>query len=220
MPSTTVENYVKQLYLEQQRRHGEVVPMGVLAELMHVAPGTATSMAKTLAQSGLIHYEPRTGARLTEGGTQLSLHILRRHRIVELFLVTQLGLHWSEVHDEAEELEHVISDRILERMDELLGFPGVDPHGDPIPTPQSGLDVERRSSLLECELARPLRVARILDQNAVFLTFVERHGLVPGAGVTVKMRDAQADAVVLSVVKGDRVTLGAAAARNILVEPR
>src|SRR5215471_9542710 len=134
MPSSTVENYLKQIYLEQQSAQGELVSMGRLASVMNVVPGTATSMVKALADSGLVEYEPRSGARLTRGGQQLALHVLRRHRLVELFLVKVLGLDWSEVHEEAEELEHAISDKVLERIDQFLGHPSADPHGDPIPT--------------------------------------------------------------------------------------
>src|SRR6476661_8041735 len=134
MPSSTVEDYLKQIYLEQQAGDaGQLVPMGRLAAAMGVVPGTATSMVKTLADSGLVSYEPRGGLRLTRGGEQLALRVLRRHRLVELFLVKTLGLDWSEVHAEAEELEHAISDRVMDRIDVLLGHPTVDPHGDPIP---------------------------------------------------------------------------------------
>src|SRR6185503_20361208 len=101
---------------------------------MNVAPGTATAMVKTLAESGLVDYEPRGGVRLTTKGEKLALHVLRRHRLVELFLVEALGLDWSEVDEEAEELEHAISDKVLGRIDKALGHPQVDPHGDPIPT--------------------------------------------------------------------------------------
>src|SRR5215471_11725921 len=134
MASSTVENYLKQLYLEQQVTNNRLVSMGRLAALLNVVPGTATSMIKTLADSGLVSYEPRSGVRLTTGGEQLALHVLRRHRLVELFLVKVLGLDWSEVHAEAEELEHAISDKVLEKIDGLLGHPSADPHGDPIPT--------------------------------------------------------------------------------------
>ena len=104
MPTPTVENYLKQIYLEQQASGpGQLVSMGKLATVMGVVPGTATSMVKTLADSGLVSYEPRGGLRLTRGGEQLALRVLRRHRLVELFLVKVLGLDWSEVHAEAED---------------------------------------------------------------------------------------------------------------------
>src|SRR5688572_22318693 len=126
MPTSTVENYVKQIYLEQINTPADaLVSMGKLAAAMGVVPGTATSMVKALADAGLVEYEPRGGARLTRGGEQLALHVLRRHRLVELFLVKVLGLDWSEVHDEAEELEHAISDKVLAKIDEFLNYPSV-----------------------------------------------------------------------------------------------
>src|SRR5215217_938715 len=135
MATVTVENYLKTLYSEQQRAQaGELVPMGSVAAAMNVTPGTATSMIKALAESGLVDYEPRGGVRLTTKGEKLALHVLRRHRLVELFLVEVLGLDWSEVDEEAEELEHAISDKVLARIDHTLGHPHFDPHGDPIPS--------------------------------------------------------------------------------------
>src|SRR5215211_7503123 len=139
MPTITVENYLKTIYTEQQHAGGELVAMGAMAGAMRVAPGTATAMVKTLAESGLVDYEPRGGVRLSVKGEKLALHVLRRHRLVELFLVEVLGLDWSEVDEEAEELEHAISDKVLEKVDALLNYPKFDPHGDPIPTSQGKL---------------------------------------------------------------------------------
>lgn len=218
MPSSTVENYLKTLYSEQQQSHGELVPMGTVAVAMNVAPGTATSMVKALAESGLVDYEPRGGVRLSAKGEKLALHVLRRHRLVELFLVEVLGLDWSEVDEEAEELEHAISDKVLAKIDALLEHPKVDPHGDPIPTSQG--KVPRRSllSLIECELGEPLRVARVLDQNPQFLQFIDRHNLRPGTEIIVRSRDEIADSVAVHPKHQQAVTLGASAAAKILVE--
>jgi DtxR family Mn-dependent transcriptional regulator len=220
MASSTVEDYVKQIYLEQLAAAdaAALVSMGRLAAAMGVVPGTATSMVKALADAGLVEYEPRGGARLTRGGEKLALHVLRRHRLVELFLVKVLGLDWSEVHDEAEELEHAISDKVLERIDHVLGRPSVDPHGDPIPSARGKVDAARYASLADCAMSRTMRVARVIDQDAAFLQFVDRCGLVPGVSVTVEVRDELADAVWVRV--GDRrpVTLGTVAAAKILVE--
>jgi DtxR family Mn-dependent transcriptional regulator len=186
---------------------------------MGVVPGTATSMVKALADSGLVTYEPREGVRLTSGGEQLALHVLRRHRLVELFLVKVLGLDWSEVHDEAEELEHVISDKVLARIDQYLGHPSVDPHGDPIPSAAGAVTDERRlRSLVDCATGQTLRVARVIDQDAPFLQFVERCGLTPGVTVTVESRDPLAASVVIKPQGKTTLTLGTAAAAKILVE--
>jgi DtxR family Mn-dependent transcriptional regulator len=219
VPSITVENYVKQIYLAQQDGGtGELVSMGRLAAAMGVVPGTVTTMIKALADAGLVSYEPRGGARLTSGGERLALHVLRRHRLVELLLVKILGLDWSEVHAEAEELEHAISDKVLARIDALLGHPTVDPHGDPIPTAEGKLPKVRVTTLADCPTGRALRVARVSDQDASFLQFVEKCGLMPGVAVSVESRDPQADAVVVKVKDRRPVTLGGAAASKILVQ--
>lgn len=221
MASITVENYLKRLYSIQHHGGPDLVAMGSFASAMNVAPGTATAMVKALADSGLVDYEPRGGVRLTAKGEKLALHVLRRHRLVELFLVEVLGLDWSEVDEEAEELEHAISDKVLARIDERLNFPEFDPHGDPIPTSKGTLPARGRlKSLGECEIERPLRVARVLDQDPQFLQFVERNRLKPGAAIVVRSRDALADAVLVRTAEDADVTLGAAAAAKILVEAR
>src|SRR5688500_13384054 len=208
MPSSTVENYLKQIYLEQQAgEDDELVSMGKLASAMAVTPGTATSMIKTLSEANLVDYEPRSGVRLTHAGEQLALHVLRRHRLVELFLVKVLGLDWSEVHEEAEHLEHAISDKVLERIDKFLGHPSVDPHGDPIPTSKGKLTTPKLENLADVEAGRAARIARVSDQEPGFLQFLHRSGLTPGVAVTVQGRDVNADSVVLKT-KGGGVTLG------------
>src|SRR3954453_2138998 len=222
MPSPTVENYIKQIYLEQQSPPGEapeaLVPMGRLAAAMGVVPGTATTMVKALSDSGLVAYEPRGGVRLTRGGEQLALHVLRRHRLVELFLVQVLGGDWWEVPPEAEEREHAISDKVLDRIDTLLNHPSVDPHGDPIPSAQGKVATGRHTSLADSPTGRRLRVARVIDQDPGFLQFVERCGLLPGTAVTVESRNPLADPVAAHPHDRRPVTLGTAAAGKILVE--
>src|SRR6185369_17789704 len=136
LPSQTVENYLKTIYLAQAPDPDALVPMGQLASALSVVPGTATTMVKALAESGLVRYEPYMGVRLTPAGEKLAGLVLRRHRLIELFLVQVMGMSWDEVHDEAEQLEHVVSERLIERIDEMLGRPTRDPHGDPIPSPE------------------------------------------------------------------------------------
>ena len=136
MPTIAKEDYLKQIYHQQQQlAAGALVPMGRLASAMGVAPGTATAMIKGLAEQAMVHYEPRGGVRLNEKGEALALRVLRRHRLIERFLVDVLKLNWDEVHVEAERLEHAVSDKVLERLDALLGSPRTDPHGSPIPHP-------------------------------------------------------------------------------------
>ncbi|MDQ3439337.1 MAG: metal-dependent transcriptional regulator [Planctomycetota bacterium] len=218
MATRTVEDYLKVLYDEQQHTGGGLVATGAVAASMNVTPGTATAMVKALAESGLVDYEPRDGVRLSPKGEKLALHVLRRHRLVELFLVEVLGLDWSEVDEEAEELEHAISDKVLAKIDELLKYPSVDPHGDPIPTSKGKLPARTLASLVECDLGRTVRVARVMDQNPAFLHFVDRHHLKPGTELVVRHRDAIADAVSITSKNHPALTLGTSAAAKILVE--
>ena len=149
--------------------------MGQLASALGIAPGTATTMVKALAESGLVSYEPYNGVRLTSAGEKLAARVLRRHRLIELFLVQVMGMNWDEVHDEAEQMEHMVSDRLIERIDEMLGRPEVDPHGDPIPTADGPRAQHELETLLTCPLSAPVTVARVTDQDAAFLRFIERH---------------------------------------------
>ena len=121
LPTATVENYLKAIYLGTAgTASSSLLPMGQLASALGIAPGTATTMVKTLADSGLADYQPYTGVRLTAAGERLAALVLRRHRLIELFLVRAMGYAWDEVHDEAEQLEHVVSERLIDRIDEML----------------------------------------------------------------------------------------------------
>jgi DtxR family Mn-dependent transcriptional regulator len=219
MPTSTVEDYLKCILLAQELDPEALVSMGQIGGALQVAPGTVTAMVKTLADSGLVAYEPYSGVRLTPSGRQLAAHVLRRHRLIELFLVRVMGMDWSEVHSEAEELEHAVSDRLIERMDEMLGSPSVDPHGDPIPDAHGVVAAPILPSLLTCALGAGLRVARVADQSREFLQLVDRRGLKPGSGVRVEHRDEAADTVDLRLETGEPLSLGNRAASKIFVEP-
>jgi len=220
LPSSTVENYLKTIYLGTSAQRGEprLMPMGQLASAVGVTPGTATTMVKTLAESGLVNYEPYAGVALTRAGRRLAALVLRRHRLVELFLVRVMGLRWDEVHEEAELLEHVVSDRLIDRMDEMLGRPEVDPHGDPIPDAEGVVKKQEAQSLLTCPLDTPMTVTRIIDQDKRFLRFVENHHLKPGESVEVEERDEASDSVRLRGKNDRRMTIGARAASKLLVQ--
>jgi DtxR family transcriptional regulator, Mn-dependent transcriptional regulator len=219
-PSSTVENYLKAIYQGQSTLpgHERLVPMGQVAAALGVAPGTATTMVKALAESGLAEYEPYSGVRLSAAGEKLAGLVLRRHRLVELFLVQVMGMSWAEVHDEAEQLEHVVSERLIERIDEMLGRPTHDPHGDPIPDPEGAIARRDLDTLLTCPFGTPLRITRIADQDPAFLRFIESNDLKPGQAVEVETRDAAADSVRLRGRDHKTITIGARAASKLLVE--
>ena len=220
LPSSTVENYLKAIYQGQSAlaRDERLVPMGSVASALGVTPGTATTMVKALDESGLAEYEPYSGVRLTPAGEKLAGLVLRRHRLVELFLVQVMGMSWAEVHDEAEQLEHVVSERLIERIDEMLGRPTHDPHGDPIPNPDGAITSKDHDSLLTCPVGTPLKVTRVADQDPAFLRFIENNDLKPGERVEVETRDPAADSVMLRGKDQRRITIGARAASKLLVE--
>jgi DtxR family Mn-dependent transcriptional regulator len=217
MPTSTVENYLKAILVRSADEDG-VVATGALAEALGLTPGTITTMVKSMASRGLLEHQPREGVRLTPEGRALALAVVRKHRLVETFLVEVLRMDWKEVHEEAEALEHAISDRVLLRIDSLLGHPVSDPHGDPIPTSKSHvLGQTKGVTLASCEPLEALRVERILDQSTPFLEFIQRTGLMPGARVRVKERD-QASGVVRCNLKEGEATLGLPEAAKIEVK--
>ena len=228
LPSQTVENYLKTIHLTEaaNRAHAQapasadraLVPMGQLASALGVVPGTATTMVKALAESGLVQYEPYMGVRLTAAGEKLASLVLRRHRLIELFLVKVLNMSWTEVHDEAERLEHAVSEQLIDRIDEMLGRPKTDPHGDPIPNAEGTIAHPEYEDLLSAPLATPLTVVRVVDQGPDFLRFIEERHLKPGRRVTIEGRDDMADSVVLRTDSGTTVTIGARAASKVLVQ--
>jgi DtxR family Mn-dependent transcriptional regulator len=220
LPSSTVENYLKAIYHDQMLLppDARLVPMGQVAAALGVTPGTATTMVKALAESGLAEYEPYSGVRLSPAGEKLAVLVLRRHRLVELFLVQVIGMSWAEVHDEAEHLEHVVSERLIERMDEMLGRPTHDPHGDPIPTPEGTIAMPHLENLMTCPVRTPLKVTRVVDQDPAFLRFIEKNDLKPGQAIEVETRDAAADSVKLRGRGRPSITIGARAASKLLVE--
>jgi DtxR family Mn-dependent transcriptional regulator len=220
LPSQTVENYLKTIFLAQTAdpASDDLVPMGQIAGALGVVPGTATTMMKALAESGLVRYEPYMGVRLTPAGEKLAGLVLRRHRLIELFLVKVLNMSWAEVHDEAERLEHAVSESLIDRIDEMLGRPAVDPHGDPIPSAEGRVPRLDHVDLLSAPLNASMVVTRVIDQDPEFLRFVEQKHLMPGQAVVVEQRDSASDSVRL-VVAGEPITIGSRAASKVLARP-
>lgn len=219
MPSLTVENYLKAILQVGQRNGSETVATGQLADELEVSPGTVTSMLKTLDESNLARYTPYEGARLTSEGRTLALRMLRRHRLIELFLVKTLGLSWDQVHEEAEHMEHAVSDNLVDAIDNYLGRPASDPHGDPIPTAEGemrGAEIQVLP-LPECAVGTRIRLTRVTNQGGEFLRFLSESGLDLGRVGTVVANSREAGLVTLDF-EGQQVPLGHAAASTLLVE--
>ncbi len=219
MATVAVENYLKHVLLLSEGGE-ELVSMGDLAGALAVVPGTATAMVKALADEGLLEHQPRLGVRLTTRGRRIALNVLRKHRLVETFLVETLKMDWSKVHAEAEQLEHAVSDEVLDRLDALLGHPRQDPHGDPIPNRAGKIDSQVYATLATCATGRRLRIVRVTEQSEEFLRFAEDSGLRPGAELSVGERNLVSGLVTLTRTDGGKIALGVAAAGKILVEPR
>ncbi len=216
MPSLTIENYVKTIYQTCAAQGERAAATGQLANALGVSPGTVTSMLKTLSDTGLAEYTPYEGVRLTKAGRHLALRVVRRHRLIELFLVHTLGFTWDEVHDEAENMEHAVSDSLIDRIDHYLGYPSSDPHGDPIPTADGKVEATDATRLSQWPVGRPFRLQRVLDQSADFLRYLSERGLVVGAEGTLTIRQPEAGVVTVSVA-GLASTLAAATADRLLV---
>ena len=217
VPSLTVENYVKAIFTLCSAQGGEPAATGQLATTLGVSPGTVTSMLKTLSESNLATYTPYEGVRLTPAGNALALRVLRRHRLIELFLVKTLNLSWDEVHEEAEHMEHAVSDWLIDRIDSVLGYPEADPHGDPIPRRDGSIEDVACSSLAECEPGERFTLSRVIDQSPEFLRYLSSTGLTLGVTGRIVANQAAAGAVTISV--GDRETsLGREAAEKLRIK--
>ncbi|BAD70577.1 MULTISPECIES: manganese-dependent transcriptional regulator MntR [Thermus] len=207
------EDYLKHLFLLEEALGGPV-PTQALAERLSVKPPSVTEMLKKLKALGLLEHEPYRGARLTERGRKVALEVLRHHRLLEAYLHQALGYGWEEVHQEAERLEHVISEDLEERIAEYLGHPPFDPHGDPIPTKDLTLPSSKALPLTEAPLGRA-RVARALAQDRGTLNLLARLGLVPGKPLRILERGEG----VRVEVEGEVYLLPRALAQAVGVEP-
>jgi DtxR family Mn-dependent transcriptional regulator len=220
VPSLTVENYVKTIYqIAARAPHGQQpVATGELAQALGVSPGTVTGMLKTLSEADLATYTPYEGASLTPAGERLAMTVLRRHRLVEQFLVQTLKMPWDEVHEEAEHLEHAVSERLIDRIDAFLGYPDADPHGDPIPRRDGSLPQRGGEPLASLAPGSRFRLTRVVDQDPAFLRYLSECGLDLGTRAEVIENRAESGALVLRAA--DRhLALGRDAAAKVLVEP-
>lgn len=203
MASLTIENYVKAIY-QIAGHDGRPAATGRLAESLGVSPGTVTSMLKTLSESGLAEYVPYEGARLTDKGRVLALRVLRRHRLIELFLVRTLNLTWDEVHEEAENMEHAVSDLLIDRIDAFLGRPATDPHGDPIPRADGTVARSASRRLSDLSVGERFRIERVTDQSSDFLRYLTEAGLE--LGTEGRIITSRSEAGVITIECGGRQT--------------
>ncbi len=212
--STSVGDYLKAIYSVAGTGSAST---NALSERLSVAPASVSSMLVRLRQMGFVDYEPYYGASLTEIGRREALRLVRRHRLVETFLLQHLGYSWQEVHDEAERLEHAVSDGFTERLATFLGHPERDPHGDPIPTPEGALAADDSSPLREAEPGAWVRIYKVSDESTGVLDYLGERGLVPGRLLHVEeIRDLDG-VVTVRDEDGGTYALGEPLARSVFV---
>jgi DtxR family Mn-dependent transcriptional regulator len=215
-PSESVENYTKAIYALEQR-DGGAITNNALAERLGVTAASASSMVKKLDELKLVTHVPYKGVKLTEQGRRVALEVLRHHRLLELYLAESLGLPWDRVHDEAEVLEHVLSEELEEVIAAKLGHPTHDPHGDPIPSRELRIEEEQTESLATLDIGARGVFVRVSDSDPAMLRYLAERGITPGDSFEVT--DRQPFDGPLSTRFGDRVhVLGGALAAAMRVE--
>jgi DtxR family transcriptional regulator, Mn-dependent transcriptional regulator len=195
--SRSVEDYLKAIFGLSER--GEPASTSAIAGALAVQPASVTGMVKRMAESGLLEHAPYRGVRLTPRGQKEALKVLRRHRVIETYLCERLGFSWEDVHEEAERLEHAVSDELIERMAAALAFPSHDPHGAPIPTSAGEIEETDAVTLADARPGALLRVRAVRDEDPTRLRSIEAKGLTPGVRIRVEESQGVADRVSVRV---------------------
>jgi DtxR family Mn-dependent transcriptional regulator len=212
------ENYAKAIY-ELQGKDARAVRTTDVAHRLGVTPASASGMLRRLADEGVVSYEPYHGARLTPDGERIALEMIRHHRLIELFLAEVLGMPWDRVHEEAEVLEHHISEELEELIAAKLGEPALDPHGDPIPDRDLAISVDDSVPLTDLEPGERGTFTRVSDSDASMLRYLAERSIQPGASLTVKGKEPFAGPVMIEIA-GRTHPLGPELAASIRVSRR
>ncbi|HSR49590.1 MAG TPA: metal-dependent transcriptional regulator [Acidobacteriota bacterium] len=216
MISRAMEDYLKAIY--QASQEGEKVSTSELAERMSCSAASVTNMVQKLSQLKLVSYKPYQGVKLSEAGAKVALETIRHHRLIELYLAEVLGYTWDKVHDEAEKLEHVISEEFEDKIDEALGFPTRDPHGDPIPSKDGTVEDTRFDSLWEVAAGQTVEVRRVSDRDSEVLRYLASIGVYPDVRLEV-VEKAPFNGPVNIRLDGETHGLSEQLARQIFVSP-
>lgn len=214
MPNQSTEDYIKGIY--KLAGAGMPVATSALAKHLRVGDGSVTDMLKKLSEKKLIRYTPYQGVGLTPAGKKLALKMMRRHRLWEMYLVRFLSYGWDEVHEEAERLEHVLSEKMEQRIDQALGFPQIDPHGDPIPTADGNMPDISYRTLDECAVGELCTIVRVNDESPEMLQYLKKIGLHLNRKVRIRAR-IQYDGSVIIGFESKEIPLSVKLAKNIFV---
>lgn len=213
--STSEENYLKAIF-HLQRQEGTVTT-NELANELKTRPASVTDMMKKLKAKKLLHYKPYQGFRLSQEGRKVALGIIRRHRLWEFFLAEKLKFTWDEVHEVAEDLEHVSNKNLIDKLDEFLGFPRVDPHGDPIPDANGRIEMVKHVSLTELPINSPATVSSVRDQSSEILELLEHKKISIGTKLQVKKKFDFDASMEIKIGRQSPITISKQLAENIFV---
>jgi DtxR family Mn-dependent transcriptional regulator len=214
--STSEENYIKAIF-HLQHTDGTVTTNELAAELK-TKPASITDMLKKLKTKKLVHYEAYHGFRLSTEGRKVALIIVRRHRLWEFFLAEKLKFTWDEVHEVAEHLEHVSSRKLIDKLDEFLGFPRFDPHGDPIPDANGKIETSKQVSLAELPLLKPAVVCHVSDQSSEMLELLKHKNISIGTKLEVKHKFDFDNSMEIKIRQQSPLTISEQLAKNIFVK--
>lgn len=216
MHSFTEENYLKAIYklIEQE---GDVVSTNAIAEKMSTKAASVTDMLKKLSDKKLINYQKYQGVTLTLKGEKVALNIIRKHRLWEMFLVEKLDFKWDEVHDVAEQLEHINSDKLIEEIDKFLNYPKVDPHGDPIPDAKGKLNIPKSHLLSKFKKNDVCIMTGVVDHSTAFLQYLDKSGISLGSEIKIKEIIEFDRSLQITINKGASIFISNDVAKNILV---
>lgn len=213
--STSEENYIKAIF-HLQRQDGTVTT-NELANELKTKPASVTDMMKKLKVKKLLNYQPYQGFRLTNDGNKVALGIIRRHRLWEYFLAEKLKFSWDEVHEVAEDLEHVSNKKLIDKLDEFLGFPRTDPHGDPIPDANGKIEISKKICLTEIALNTIAIVSSVSDQSSEILELLEHKKIAIGTKLEVKKKFDFDNSMEVKIGRQPAFTISNQLAENIFV---
>jgi DtxR family transcriptional regulator, Mn-dependent transcriptional regulator len=216
MLSLTEENYLKAIY-KLVEQSSEAISTNAIAEKMNTKAASVTDMLKKLAEKQLIHYQKYQGVTLSSKGQKIALIIIRKHRLWEMFLVEKLDFKWDEVHEIAEQLEHIHSDKLIAQLDKFLNYPTVDPHGDPIPDSHGKVHSSKSSSISNFKKNEVVIMTGVVDHSSAFLQYLDKVGLALGYEIKIKEKVEFDRSLKISVQKQTTIFISHDVAKNILV---
>ncbi|MBD1395971.1 metal-dependent transcriptional regulator [Pontibacter sp. JH31] len=216
MHSFTEENYIKAIY-KLSANGTQEVNTNAIAEALDTKAASVTDMLRKLSSKGIADYVKYRGVTLTESGERVALQIIRKHRLWEVFLVEKLKFNWDEVHDVAEELEHINSDLLIRRLDEFLGYPKFDPHGDPIPSEDGEINIKQQKLLADMELSTSGTVVGVNDSQPLFLQYLDKMGIYLGAKIKVIDKIPYDNSLEINIENKKNLVVSSEVSRNIFL---